>query len=397
MPRLSVEATIGLGFEIVLAILEHLHVREPIIIWGLFFVGLLLIGDSIVRGEWAQKIVDNRSRKKRRAFYLALTMVCFIAFGWFIFVRTQSKEHVIDPTDASTINDKEFLDTVNAWGVQAPPAGSTGGEGYEDINTTRLLPFRDKYDLMLAARVHDTHLSAFKDSNIQKSNLFPIPTPPPDTMRITVILPSPFLASRLSAGSNGEMEFHLCLIPHSLDASTIVNLDDITGRGGHVFRPARGGGMSLASAAPAIPLAPPSPNAHSEISETFVGVIKGEPQRNMTVEIHLVATTDVQVHAVARMKFVFGGRMIGRPEVLSIDFLSRNQTQGIRAAVNFSPMDWSNFISGSVPLTVQIPIEYRDRGMKMQYVITGELKSNSDQLANLKTERIKLPRVESSR
>lgn len=324
-----------------------------------------------------------------KVWLLAMLLVLLMAGASYFTWDKTKKEH--QPDDISQINDMEFLDVVNAWGVETPLAGSTGGEGYEDINTIRLLPFRDKYDLMLVARVHDTQLSAFKDSDIQKSNLFPIPAIPPSTMRITIKLPSSFFTSRLPVVSNGEMEFHLCLIPHSLDASTIVNLDDIRARGGHIFRPARGGGMSIAATAPtAVPLAPPSPNAHSVISETFVGVIKDELRRNMTVEIHLIASSDVQVHPVARVKFMFGRRPIEDPNVVAMDFVSRNQTQGVRAGINFSPLDWSDFISGALPVTVRISVEYKDRGMRTQYLITGGINSNSDQLANLRTEWIKL-------
>lgn len=295
------------------------------------------------------------------------------------------------PDDISQINDGDFLDVVTGWGVEAPPAGLTGGDGWEDIDTTRLQPFREKYELLLVARIHDTHLSAFKDSNIGRSNLFPIPGTPPNAMKITVALPSPFLASRLSAGGTGEMEFHLCLIPRTLDVSTIVNLDDITARGGHVFRPARGGGMSLASAgASNIPLAPPSPNAHSVINETFVGVIKDESHHNMMIRIYLAAASDVQFHADVHMEFMLGQKLI-KTDASGIDFVSKDQIQVVQAGINFSPVDWSDFVSGSTPLSVRIPVDYKDQGTKTRFQITGDLSSNSTQLANLKTRRIKLP------
>jgi hypothetical protein len=155
-------------------------------------------------------------------------------------------------------------------------------------------------------------------------------------------------------------------------------------RGGHVFRPARGGGMSVGAAVPAIPLAPASPTAHSVISETFVAVTKDEPQRTMTVDIQLVAATDVQVHAVARVKFMFGGKPKETTHV-AMDFVSRNQIQVVRASVNFSPSDWSDFISGSAPLAVQIPVEYKDRGVRTQYIVKGDINSSSGQLAHLRT------------
>lgn len=74
MIKLSGEATIGLFFEVLVGILDHLHVREPYIIWGLFAAGLFLIGDSIIRGEWAEKITDPKKRIARRTLYGAFAL-----------------------------------------------------------------------------------------------------------------------------------------------------------------------------------------------------------------------------------------------------------------------------------------------------------------------------------
>lgn len=87
MTKLSTEATIGLALECGLAILERLHVREPLIIWGLFVMGLLLIFDSIIRGEWAEKIADQSRRRKKRTRMGTIAGVVFIFFGWWIYVR----------------------------------------------------------------------------------------------------------------------------------------------------------------------------------------------------------------------------------------------------------------------------------------------------------------------
>lgn len=92
MAKLSTEATIGLGLEVLLAILERLHVREPWIIWGLFAVGLLLIGDSIVRGEWADNIPDSGRRQKKRIRLGVITIAAFAIFGFWIFARIHAQE-----------------------------------------------------------------------------------------------------------------------------------------------------------------------------------------------------------------------------------------------------------------------------------------------------------------
>ena len=45
--ELSGEAAVVLLLEIILAILDRLHVREPVVIWGLFPLGFALILDSV--------------------------------------------------------------------------------------------------------------------------------------------------------------------------------------------------------------------------------------------------------------------------------------------------------------------------------------------------------------
>jgi hypothetical protein len=283
--------------------------------------------------------------------------------------------------NVSDIDDRNFLDVVTGWGVKPPPLGSTASEGYEDMNTTRLQPFKDKYDLMLVARPHDTHLSAFKDHNIQKSNPFPIPAINASPMRITVTLPSSFLTPMLSAQIT-ELEFHLCLIPHEVDLSTIAELDDVAARGGHVFTPARGGGAGIGMLPPA-PLAPPSPTAHSVISETSTKAIKDESHNAVTVDVYLVADTEVQVDAIATVKITWDGKVLGNSHG-SVEFKSKNQVQVLRTAINFSSQDWADFTSGTrVRPVVEILVQYKDRGVSTQYTIKGTVDSNSDHLLNL--------------
>lgn len=87
MVKLSTEATVGLLFEVAVGLLDHLHVQEPLIIWGLFLVGLALIADSIIRGEWAEKISDPKVRTRRRVVYGVVAFLCLSVFGWWIFAR----------------------------------------------------------------------------------------------------------------------------------------------------------------------------------------------------------------------------------------------------------------------------------------------------------------------
>ncbi|MGA8153599.1 MAG: hypothetical protein WB952_21790 [Terriglobales bacterium] len=101
MTKLSTEATIGLAFEIILAILDHLHVKEPIIIWGLFVVGLVLIGDSISRGEWAEKITNRKARIRRRIVWGAGTGIAFLVFGLWVRTRLLTIETPASPEQST--------------------------------------------------------------------------------------------------------------------------------------------------------------------------------------------------------------------------------------------------------------------------------------------------------
>jgi hypothetical protein len=110
----------------------------------------------------------------------------------------------------------------------------------------------------------------------------------------------------------------------------------------------------------------------------------------MMIRIYLAAASDVQFHADVHMEFMLGQKLI-KTDASGIDFVSKDQIQVVQAGINFSPVDWSDFVSGSTPLSVRIPVDYKDQGTKTRFQITGDLSSNSTQLANLKTRRIKLP------
>jgi len=129
MSKLSTEATFGLGFEVLLAILDHLHVREPVLIWGLFVFGLVLICDSILRGEWAERITDQRKRRKRRALWMLVAIVVFLAFGFWVHGRLR-----IEPQSQKrplTLEElfKTDFSSLNKWSYSAmftdPSDGAT--------------------------------------------------------------------------------------------------------------------------------------------------------------------------------------------------------------------------------------------------------------------------------
>ncbi len=150
---------------------------------------------------------------------------------------------------STAIADKEFYGTVTGWGAEAPGAGP-GGEGYLDINTTKLSPLKDKYQLLAVARINNTRVDSLTDPIIQKSSAISIESLGA-VGRITVPFSQQFLSAALSIlGSRVEFEMYLCLIPRGLNVGTITKLDDVTARGGHIFRPSYGGGAELGPASP---------------------------------------------------------------------------------------------------------------------------------------------------
>jgi hypothetical protein len=310
------------------------------------------------------------------AIFLILLMAGICYFTWEI---TNDRSD-----DISAINDTDFLDVVSGWGVTTPPAGSTGGEGYEEINSIRFLPFKDKYDLMLIARLSDTHLSAFKDRSIVKGTLFPVPPTPLSSMRMTVHIPGQLLTNA-SAMSDPAMEFHLCLIPRTMDASTVVDLSDLTARGGHVFAPTHSAGISvgLDHLPPPSPLAPVLINAISEI------VSKDDAARTVIVEINFVAVTDFQTKVSTHVTFFWDGHPAGQPVNADATFTAKNQVGTVRSTIQLAPPLWSAFLS-SPHLTLRALAEYQDRGAEMQYSVRGSINSNSSQLDSVTIDRVKL-------
>lgn len=89
MPKISLEGTIGLILEVALGILDHLHVQEPFIVWGLFLLGLGLISDAIIRSDWVCNLETIGARNKRRALGMVPVLIAFALFGGWIYGRSR--------------------------------------------------------------------------------------------------------------------------------------------------------------------------------------------------------------------------------------------------------------------------------------------------------------------
>jgi hypothetical protein len=116
MPKISGEGTLGLALEILLAILDHLHIREPLLIWGLFLVGLILISDSILRSDWASKPTEKATRIKRRAFGIILVLGAFAIFGFWINSRAETEASSPSAQPAATIPESQTNQSATATG-----------------------------------------------------------------------------------------------------------------------------------------------------------------------------------------------------------------------------------------------------------------------------------------
>jgi hypothetical protein len=92
--KLSTEAKIGIGFEITLAILDRIKIRDPYVLWGLFLAGFALLADSIIRSEWARQPTERVSRIRRRMWPMIMATVCFAGFGYFIFDHSTEEPQI---------------------------------------------------------------------------------------------------------------------------------------------------------------------------------------------------------------------------------------------------------------------------------------------------------------
>ncbi len=75
---ISIEGTFGLVVEVVLALLEHLHIKEPLIIWGLFIFGLALVVHAVIRYS---------GTNRRRFLRMIPVALLFSLFGWWVHYR----------------------------------------------------------------------------------------------------------------------------------------------------------------------------------------------------------------------------------------------------------------------------------------------------------------------
>jgi hypothetical protein len=124
MARFSTEATIGLTAEVGLAILERLHIREPLLIWGLFVGGLLLVFDSIIRGEWAENIADAARRRKKRTRMSVIAVVAFALFGWWVSVRMHNLGGTTETLSQTASHPQPTLPAATAPASATPPKPS---------------------------------------------------------------------------------------------------------------------------------------------------------------------------------------------------------------------------------------------------------------------------------
>jgi hypothetical protein len=115
MPKISFEGTLGLVLEIALGILDHLHVREPLIVWSLFLFGLFLISDAVIRSDWAAR---GKSPTQRGFLGMVPVIVAFGLFGWWIFGRTRQ---VPAPPQAQTQPAPQVKPPTSTQVVAPPP------------------------------------------------------------------------------------------------------------------------------------------------------------------------------------------------------------------------------------------------------------------------------------
>lgn len=224
MGKLSGEATVGLLFEVVVGILERLRVREPYLIWGLFAIGLLLIGDTIIRGEWANKIAPPLPRRKRRMLWGCLAVFVFFCFGFWIHSKIRQPEEPSPKEQSISVVPKEhhaqLAITMTEWGSKAR------GKIYAVVTIEPPPPNNLPFHLLLICRVVDNTLDEIEDTQIETSSLRSV-----SGQTIEMVVSQRFLER---AYEFKTVRVILVILPGVIESGQILNLSDVTRLGGQI-------------------------------------------------------------------------------------------------------------------------------------------------------------------
>jgi len=156
MPKISIEATFGLLFEVAVGILDHLHIGERWIIWGLFAFGLVLLSDSVIRSDWVKNQSLPKTRLKRRILGMLPVVAGAAIFGFLIFGRTRAIESEVHPsptTSSPTIPPQDLsgiqnsLDEVNKNLSRMGRSGISAAQMEVIKEVEQFLVGRDEYSL----------------------------------------------------------------------------------------------------------------------------------------------------------------------------------------------------------------------------------------------------------
>jgi hypothetical protein len=99
MRKISTEAAIGLALELLVIILHRFHLREVRITWGIFELGVFLIGDTIARGSWAETIFHPERRRRKRIRVGIAAGIVSVFFGcWVVRLPLEATATAAPPT-----------------------------------------------------------------------------------------------------------------------------------------------------------------------------------------------------------------------------------------------------------------------------------------------------------
>jgi hypothetical protein len=103
MRKISTEAAIGLALELLVIILHRFHLREVRITWGIFELGVFLIGDTIARGSWAETIFHPERRRRKRIRVGIAAGIVSVFFGcWVVRLPLEATATAAPPTKEPT-------------------------------------------------------------------------------------------------------------------------------------------------------------------------------------------------------------------------------------------------------------------------------------------------------
>jgi hypothetical protein len=186
-----------------------------------FWIGLFswVVGIAVaIRIFWIFPFLNLSTRFK--SVVASVVVVAFAILSWKPVLKAYREGH--PHSDQSTV---ELPIQLVSWGTNPP------GLAYGIVDAKQLLPYRDKYRLMLVIRAVDHSIDPLDDVNIMKSSIFEISD---KNVEIDISMSQAFLRHMMALNPNyARIDYWPCVLPKGLHTQEMGTLLDISKNGGH--------------------------------------------------------------------------------------------------------------------------------------------------------------------